>query len=82
MSNKTYDILKQVAWIVLPLSVFITTLTDIWKLPYGLQVAQTLAGLDVFLGSILSASNYKYNKEQEDKNIKYSTKKEGGKNGN
>ena len=61
MSNKTYDILKQIAWIVLPLAVFITTMTDIWNLPHGLQIAQTLSALDVFLGSVLSVSNYQYN---------------------
>lgn len=68
LNNKLYDVLKQVALIVLPLSVFITTLTDIWNLEHGLQIAQTLAGLDVFLGSILSYSNYNYNKELKKQN--------------
>lgn len=66
MSNKTYDILKHIAWVILPLSVFITTLTDIWNIEHGLQIAQTLAGLDVFLGSVLSVSNYNYNKQAKE----------------
>ena len=65
MNNKTYDILSIVSRIVLPLSVLITSLGDIWNLPYCKQIALTLCAIDVFLGSILVDSSRKYKEELE-----------------
>ena len=63
MSNKMYDILKWVALIVFPAVVVLcTALSRIWGWPHGDQVVGTLAALEIFLGSILQASNAKYKK--------------------
>lgn len=61
MSNKTYDVLKFVAAIILPLSEFVSVLSNIWGWAYGAQVAATLAALDVFVGSIVIYASAKYN---------------------
>ena len=64
MSNKTYDVLKYIAQIVLPaLGTLYFALASIWKLPYGEQVVGTITALDTFLGALLmlSSANYKKN---------------------
>ena len=64
MSNKTYDILKYIAQIVLPaIGTLYFALASIWGLPYGEQVVGTITAIDTFLGTILMISNAKYKKE-------------------
>lgn len=63
MSNETYDDLKIVALIVLPLAEFISALAGIWGFAHGQQIVATLVALDVFLGAILKASSDNYHKE-------------------
>lgn len=61
MNNKTYDVLKWVALIVLPaLSVFYGSLATIWGLPFGEQIPDTITAIDLFLGVILGVSNATY----------------------
>lgn len=64
MSNKTYDILKWVAQIVLPAAgTLYFALSTIWGLPFGEQVVGTITAIDAFLGAILGISTRNYNKE-------------------
>lgn len=66
MTNKTYDILKYIAQIVLPaLATFILTVFAIWKLPYGEAIAGTITAVDVFLGAILMLESKRYHIENE-----------------
>ena len=66
MSNKTYDILKDIAFYVLPaLATLVLTLGKIWGLPYAEAIAATITAVDTFLGAILKISSIKY-KENED----------------
>lgn len=66
MSNKTYDILKIVALIVLPaLSTAVLSLSDIWGFPYGVETAKTISILAVFLGSVLGVSSKQYKEKNE-----------------
>ena len=60
MTDKTYDILKVVALIVLPLAAFITSLSEIWNIPYGPQISQTLIALDALIGALLHKSSKDY----------------------
>ena len=63
MSDKTYDILKYIAQIVLPaIAALYAALAGIWGFPYGEQIVGTITALDVFLGAILKYSNAKYKK--------------------
>ena len=67
MSNKTYDILKFIAQIVLPaLGTFYFAIASIWNLPYAEQVVGTIAAVDTLLGAILGISTSIYNKESHD----------------
>lgn len=66
MSNKTYDILKMVAQIVLPaLGTLYFTLSGIWGLPYGEEIVGTITAIDTFLGVILKYASDNYWSENE-----------------
>lgn len=63
MSNKTYDVLKFIAQIVLPaVGTLYFTLAGIWGFPYGEQIVGTITAVDTFLGAVLMLSNAQYKK--------------------
>ena len=63
MNNKLYDFLKWVAILFLPaLSTLISVVFNIWNIPYGDEIAQTITALGVFLGAILGISSIQYKK--------------------
>lgn len=65
-TNKTYDILKKVAQLVLPAAgTLYFTLSGIWNLPYGEEVLGTITAVDLFLGAVLGYSTAQYNKENQ-----------------
>lgn len=67
MTNKVYDILKDIALYVLPaLATLILTLGGIWGFPYAEAIAGTITAIDTFLGAILKISSNSYAKEQEE----------------
>ena len=66
MSNKTYDVLKYIAQIVLPaLGTLYFTLAGIWNLPAAEQVVGTIVAVDTFLGVVLQLSSVAYAKSEE-----------------
>lgn len=63
MSNKTYDILKWIAQILLPaIGTLYFAVSGIWGFPLGEEVLGTITAIDTFLGVILGISTYQYNK--------------------
>ncbi len=69
MKNKTYDILKYIACIVLPaLATLILTVFKIWNIPYGEAIAGTITAIDTFLGAILqiASTQYKINQARKE----------------
>lgn len=60
MNSKTYDTLKFISAIIAPISVFIASLTEIWGLPYGAQIAATMAALDALFGAIVVIASNRY----------------------
>lgn len=64
MKNRTYDVLKYIAMIVLPaLGTLYFALANIWGFPYGEAIVGTITAIDTFLGALLGISTAKYNKE-------------------
>lgn len=62
MNNRTYDILKFIAQILLPaIGTLYFALASIWNLPYGEQIVGTITAVDAFLGAVLGISTKKYN---------------------
>lgn len=64
MSNKTYDTLKTIALLVLPIGTLISTFCSIWNIPYGEQIMQTFAALDVFCGAVVTVAKSIYDSQQ------------------
>lgn len=61
MSNKTYDIIKYVAQIVLPAAgTLYFALAGIWGFPYGEEIVGTITAVDTFLGVCLGISSASY----------------------
>lgn len=66
MNNKTYDILKFIAQIVLPaVGTLYFALAGIWNFPYGEEIVGTITAVDTFLGALLGLSSATYNKEEK-----------------
>lgn len=66
MSDRTYDILKYVAQVVLPaIGTLYFALAGIWGFPYGEQIVGTITAVDTFLGVLLKLSSDSYYKELE-----------------
>ena len=64
LSNRTYDILKWIAQLLLPaLGTLYFALGSIWGFPYCEQIVGTISAIDAFLGVILGISTAKYNKQ-------------------
>jgi len=64
MTNKTYDILKYIALIVLPaIATLYSAVAGIWGLPYAEQIPATIMAIDTFMGVLLKISSDNYNKE-------------------
>lgn len=67
LSNKTYDVLKNIALYVLPaLATLILSLGNIWGIPHAEAIAATVTALDTFLGAILKVSSTKYAEKQKE----------------
>lgn len=61
MKEKTYDVLKYIAQVVLPaLGTLYFALAGIWGLPFGEQIVGTITAVDTFLGAILMLSSKNY----------------------
>lgn len=64
MTNRTYDVLKYIAQIIIPAAgTLYFALAGIWGLPYGEQIVGTLTAIDAFLGAVLKLSSDQYYKE-------------------
>lgn len=64
MNNRTFDILKYIAQIVIPaIGVLWFTIAQIWNIPYGQEILGTITAVDCFLGAILGISTAMYNKK-------------------
>ena len=61
MTNKTYDILKYIAQVILPaLGTLYFALAQIWGFPYGEEIVGTVTAVDAFLGVALKISSDNY----------------------
>lgn len=65
MSNKTYDILKKISLMIVPIVTLITALTEIWGFAYGAEIAATVSAVGVCLGACLAISSKNYKPDDE-----------------
>ncbi|MDU5113931.1 MAG: phage holin [Staphylococcus epidermidis] len=65
LSNKSYDLLKWVAQILLPAAATLyVAVAGIWGFPYAKEIAGTTSAVDLFLGALLGISSMNYYKEK------------------
>lgn len=62
MSNRTYDIMKLIALIAVPLCAFIGAVCTIWNVNHAEQITATLTALDTLLGAVVAIFAKIYNK--------------------
>ena len=66
MNNKTYDVLKVIALIVIPAAVTCwIAIGNIWHLPYVEEIAGTATAIATFLGALLKISSDRYSDTDE-----------------
>lgn len=71
LTNKQYDILKDVALCWMPLIVaFIGACLSTWNISHADQILTTLVALNTLLGGVVKYYKARYDKEQEDKKEK------------
>lgn len=64
MSNKTYDILKWIAQMLLPaIGTLYFALANIWEFPHAEAIIGTIMAIDTFLGCLLGISTASYQKK-------------------
>ena len=66
MSEKTYDVLKYIAQIVLPaLATLVIAVFSLCGIPYGDVISGVIVSVDTFLGSLLRLSSDKYYSDED-----------------
>jgi hypothetical protein len=65
MSDKTYDIIKDVALFAIPILTFLAALCNIWNVPHCAEITATLAAVDTLCGGIVIAAKKIYDKENK-----------------
>ena len=67
MSDKTYDMLKLIGLIAVPVITFLTAFINIWGdgIPYGPQIIATLAAIDALIGGIVAIAKNIYDHKQK-----------------
>ena len=64
MNNRTYDILKRIALIIIPaLATFVSAAGIVWGIPYTNEITATITAFGVFLGAALGVSSANYTPE-------------------
>lgn len=64
MNNRTYDILKRVALIVVPaLATLVNAVGIVWGIPYTNEATATITAFGVFLGAALGVGSANYTPE-------------------
>lgn len=64
MNNRTYDILKCVALIIIPaLATFVNAVGIVWGFPYTNEATATITAFGVFLGAAIGVSSANYTPE-------------------
>lgn len=64
MNDKTYDILKRVALIVVPaLATFVNAVGIVWGVFYTNEVTATITAFGVFLGAVIGINSKNYEPE-------------------
>lgn len=62
MTNQTYDSLRIVSQLILPIGTFISGVMTVWGVPYADQVMATFAALDVLAGTAVTIAKAQWDR--------------------
>lgn len=62
MTNETYDSLRIVSQLILPIGTFVSGVMTVWGVPYADQVMATFAALDVLAGTIVTVAKARWDR--------------------
>ena len=66
MSNKTYDLIKYIALVVLPaVTIFVGVVLETLNVPYSGIVVTIMTAFDTMIGTMVDKASKNYNKEEE-----------------
>ncbi len=65
MSNKTYDIIKNISLFAAPVLVFVSAMVSIWNVPHMAEITATLAAVDSLLGAVVIVAKKIYENKSE-----------------
>ena len=65
MSNKTYDVIRLIGEIAVPVIAFIASICTIWNVPHCAEITASLTALDTLIGAVVMILRAKYNKAKE-----------------
>lgn len=60
MSNKAYDILKDIALIFPLVITLVGAIMKIWNIPYTGEICATLTAINAFIGGLVAIANKLY----------------------
>lgn len=63
MSNRTYDIIKAIGLIAVPVLAFIASLCTIWNFPHCAEITATLTAIDSLIGALVMVAKRIYEKD-------------------
>ena len=64
MTNKTFNLIRLIGEIAVPVIAFITAICTIWNVPRCAEVTATLTALDTLIGAVVMILRGQYNKRQ------------------
>lgn len=62
MSNKTYDVIRLIGEIAVPVIAFVASLCTIWSVPHCAEITASLTALDTLIGAVVMILRNSYNK--------------------
>lgn len=65
MNDKTYDIIKNVGLLVVPVLAFASALVSIWNIPYSAEITATLTAIDTLCGAIVIVAKKIYDDKKK-----------------
>lgn len=68
MSNKVYDVLNKIQRWLPSLGIFYLAMCQIWELPYGNEINETIVAVATLLATTLEIATSNYLKKGADKN--------------
>lgn len=66
MSNRTYDTLKAIGLVAVPIITFLIALVNIWGFPHSAEIVASLSALDVLIGAIVTVAKNIYDRQEKD----------------